>query len=279
MGVLYVVATPIGNLEDISARASRILAEAGLILAEDTRHSKKLLNHLGISAPMQSCHDYNEREISGNILKRLQAGEIIALITDAGTPLISDPGFHLIKLVHENNIRVVPVPGACALITALSAAGLPTDRFVFEGFPPERQTARRKLLASLAAETRTMIFYESPHRIIDFLTDAISVFGQDRQVSLGRELTKKYETISLGSLNTLLQQLQNDENQRKGEFVVILRGITCVEKADHREAERILGILLNHSVSVREASAIAAEISGGKKNELYKRALALRNNE
>ena len=194
-GALYVVATPIGNLEDISARALRVLREVSLIAAEDTRHSSRLLQHFGIATPLAACHEHNEREEGGRFLVRLQAGDDVALISDAGTPLISDPGYHLVRQARAAGIRVVPVPGACALIAALSAAGLPSDRFIFEGFLPAKAAARRARLELLKEEARTLIFYEAPHRILECLADLTTVFGAERPALLGRELTKTFETL------------------------------------------------------------------------------------
>ncbi|MFT5349248.1 MAG: 16S rRNA (cytidine1402-2'-O)-methyltransferase [Planctomycetota bacterium] len=273
-GLLYVVATPIGNLEDITERGRRILAEVDLIAAEDTRHSKKLLAHLGISTPMCAYHDHNEHKAASGIIELLKKGRNIALISDAGTPLIHDPGYQLIKLAHEHDIKLVPVPGACAAITALSVAGIATDRFIFEGFLPEKQMARRKRLQELASETRTLVFYEAPHRIRVFMQDCESAFGRDRQACIGRELSKYYETIKNDTLESLNLWLQNDESQLKGEFVVVVQGDIDAPGHDEEDAIRILKILLKAS-SVKQASTLAAEITGLKKNDLYKLALAL----
>ncbi len=195
IGTLYVVATPIGNLEDISARALRILNEVALIAAEDTRHSARLLQHFGIKTPLAACHEHNERDEGGRFIQRLLAGDSVALISDAGTPLISDPGYHLVRQARAACVRVVPVPGACALVAALCAAGLPSDRFIFEGFLPAKRTGRRTRLEQLRQEPRTLIFYEAPHRILDCLQDMASVFGGERVAVLGRELTKTFETL------------------------------------------------------------------------------------
>ena len=194
-GSLYVVATPIGNLDDISARALRILREVALIAAEDTRHSARLLQHFGIQTPLAACHEHNERDQGGRCLARLQAGEDVALISDAGTPLISDPGYHLVRQARAAGFAVVPVPGACALIAALSAAGLPSDRFIFEGFLPAKAAGRRARLEQVREEPRTLIFYEAPHRILECLQDMCEVFGDDRPALLARELTKTFETL------------------------------------------------------------------------------------
>ena len=274
-GILYVVATPIGNLEDLSARASRILADVDLILAEDTRQSVKLLRHYGINTPMQSFHDFNERELVVEILGRLRQGKDIALISDAGTPLICDPGFQLVGRAIAGGISVVPIPGPSAIITALSVAGLPTNRFVFEGFVPEQRSARKKLLKSLAYEARTIVLFETPHRIVAFLEAAVDVFGPDRDAVLARELTKKFETIDRAPLGELLVQMQAGVSVSKGEFVVLISGYRRQKSEEELETSRILEILLAHSLSIKTAAAITAEITGARKNSLYKHALEL----
>lgn len=274
-GNLYIVATPIGNLDDISVRAKQVLARVDLILAEDTRHSRKLLNALGLNTPMRSCHDFNEREVASDMVRLLQEGKELALISDAGTPLISDPGYHLVNMAHEKGITVVPVPGPSALICALSAAGLPTDRFTFEGFAPERPVARLNCFRELETECRTIVFYESPHRIMDFLRDAVTVFGASRPATLARELTKKFESLRQGTLEQLLALLQEDEQQRKGEFVVVIRGNTEDTGVNDVEVRRVLKLLLT-TLPVKKAAALAAEITGKRKNELYQLALQLK---
>lgn len=274
-GILYVVATPIGNLEDLSSRAARILAEVDLILAEDTRQSVKLLRHCGINTPMQSFHDFNERDLVAGMVGRLGQGKNIALISDAGTPLICDPGFQLVGRVITEGIRVVPIPGPSAIITALSVAGLSTNRFVFEGFVPEQHSARQKLLKSLAYETRTIVLFEAPHRIVAFLETAVEVFGCDREAVLARELTKKFETIYRAPLGELLDQMQAKEAVKKGEFVVLISAYRGQQSMDELESTRILEILLAHALPVKAAAAITAEITGAKKNMLYKQALGL----
>ena len=275
-GTLYVVATPIGNLEDLSSRARRILAEVDLIAAEDTRHSRKMLTHFGIKTRMKSCHDYNEQEAVPQLLRRLRQGDNLALISDAGTPLICDPGYQLVQAAQENGIRVVPVPGANALISALSVVGMPTDRFIFEGYVPEKPVARKKHLQTLSTETRTMVFYEAPHRILGFLQDAVAIFGEARLAAVARELTKRFETIHRLTLGNLLALLRDDEVQRKGEFVVVIHGVSAESLIDDQEVVRILKILLCHSLAVKDAAAITAEIVGGRKNDFYKLAVQLR---
>jgi 16S rRNA (cytidine1402-2'-O)-methyltransferase len=211
---LYVVATPIGNLEDMTARAIRILSQVDMIAAEDTRHSRKLLKHYGIKANMLAVHEHNESEQIPWLIESLRAGKSIALISDAGTPLISDPGFKLVRAVSAAGFTVVPVPGACAAVSALSAAGLPSDRFVFAGFPPAKAAARRRFFRKHAGEPYTLIFYESPHRIMESLADMATEFGAERQGVLARELTKKFETFSAGTLAALHKWLTRESNQR-----------------------------------------------------------------
>lgn len=274
-GVLYVIGTPIGNLQDISNRAKQTLHDVDLILAEDTRHSKKLLDHLGVSTPMKSYHDFNEHKSIPGLLESLHLGKNLALISDAGTPLISDPGYHLVKAVHEQGIKLIPIPGVSALITAVSVAGIATDRFIFEGFLPEKHVARRKHLEKLAFETRTIVLYEAPHRILDFLEDAKEVLGDDRLVCLCRELTKKFETIYRDTLANTLEILIKNPLQQKGEFVVVIQGADDKSILDVQEITRIIGILLKHGLAVKQTSAIAAEITGARKNDLYKLVLKL----
>jgi 16S rRNA (cytidine1402-2'-O)-methyltransferase len=274
-GVLFIVATPIGNLEDISERARRVLREVDVIAAEDTRHSKKLMQHLAISTPMIAHHEHNESQISPGLIAQLKQGKNVALISDAGTPLINDPGYQLVKLAHENQIKVVPVPGASALIAALSAAGLATDSFIFEGFLADKQVARRKQMQALFTESRTLIFYEAPHRIVGFMQDCVAIFGEERQACIARELSKYYETIKNDRLGKLLLWLQENENQRKGEFVILIQGNENKFEAGEEEILRILKILLRDN-PVKQATALAAEITGLKKNALYKLALDLK---
>jgi 16S rRNA (cytidine1402-2'-O)-methyltransferase len=273
-GTLYVVATPIGNLEDISARALRVLAEVALIAAEDTRHSARLMQHFGISTPLAACHEHNERDEGGRFIKRLLAGDDVALISDAGTPLISDPGYHLVRQARAAGIRVVPLPGACALIAALSAAGLPSDRFIFEGFLPAKQAARRSRLEQLREEPRTLIFYEAPHRILDSLIDLEVVFGPDRPAVLGRELTKTFETLKGAPLAKLRAWVESDSNQQRGECVLVIGGWQAPQGDDAVDANtlRVLHLLLAE-LPVKRAAAVASEITGVKKNLLYQLAL------
>lgn len=278
-GKLYVVATPIGNLGDVTLRACEVLSAADLILAEDTRHSGILLQHLGIRVSLQSLHDFNERVKTEPIIKRLLAGEQVALISDAGTPLVCDPGFHLVRRAIEESIKVIPIPGPCALTAALSVAGLPTDRFLFNGFAPERGAPRRKLLESLAGFSSTLVFYEVPHRIMGFLKDAIAVFGKERPASVAREMTKKFECIYRDSLSNLHQFLASHPEQQRGEFVVMIHGADQPEDDTRQEKVRLLKILLGNSLSVKLAVSIASEILGGNRKELYRLALELEKNE
>ncbi|WP_017937210.1 16S rRNA (cytidine(1402)-2'-O)-methyltransferase [Zestomonas thermotolerans] len=273
-GTLYVVATPIGNLDDIGVRALRVLREVALIAAEDTRHSQRLLQHFGIQTPLAACHEHNERDESGRFLARLQAGEDVALISDAGTPLVSDPGFHLVRQARAAGIRVVPVPGPCALIAALSAAGLPSDRFIFEGFLPARAAGRRARLELLKEESRTLIFYEAPHRILECLEDMQAVFGGGRQAVLARELTKTFETLKGAPLAELCAWVAADNNQQRGECVVLVAGWQAPEgeEALSAEALRVLDLLLAE-LPLKRATALAAEITGVRKNLLYQVAL------
>lgn len=273
-GTLYIVATPIGNLEDLTPRARRILDEVDAIAAEDTRHSRRLLEHIAVDTPMFALHEHNERDVSGKILGRLRQGESLALISDAGTPLISDPGYVLVNEARSAGLKVIPIPGASALITALSAAGLPTDRFIFEGFLPAKAVAREKHLQTLAAESRTVVFYESPHRIEASLASMAEVLGGDRQVVVARELTKRFETWLTGTLVDVCEMINADENQRRGEFVVMLAGAEEVVSDLKAEAERVLRILVKE-LPVKQAAHLAAELTGARKNDLYKRALLL----
>ena len=275
-GMLYIVATPIGNLQDISTRALEVLKAVSLIAAEDTRHSKKLLAHYGIGTALQSVHEHNERDVTERLVQKLLAGADIALVSDAGTPLISDPGFHLVRSARQAGVRVVPVPGPSALIAALSVAGLPTDRFVFEGFLPSRQVARRQRLQGLAAETATLVFYESSHRIASCLEDMVDCLGGQREATLARELTKTFETVLTGSLGELLAQLQADSHQQKGEFVVMVQGAAPRDPAAIDVAsEQVLAVLLSE-LPLKQAAALAARITGLSKNVLYERGLKLK---
>ena len=274
IGTLYVVATPIGNLDDISARAIRTLTDVALIAAEDTRHSARLLQHFGIATPLQACHEHNEREQGGRFIGRLLAGDDVALISDAGTPLISDPGYHLVRQARAAGVRVAPIPGPCALVAALSAAGLPSDRFIFEGFLPAKTAARRARLELLREEPRTLIFYEAPHRILECIEDMRLVFGGERQALLGRELTKTFETLKGLPLGELSAWVAADSNQQRGECVVLVAGWEqpAGDALVSAEALRVLDLLLA-DLPLKRAAALAAEITGVRKNLLYQVAL------
>ncbi|WP_024678470.1 16S rRNA (cytidine(1402)-2'-O)-methyltransferase [Pseudomonas syringae] len=273
-GSLYVVATPIGNLDDMSVRALKVLREVALIAAEDTRHSARLMQHFGISTPLAACHEHNERDEGSRFITRLLAGDDIALISDAGTPLISDPGYHLVRQARAAGVPVVPVPGACALIAALSAAGLPSDRFIFEGFLPAKAVGRRAKLELVKEEPRTLIYYEAPHRILECLQDMELVFGADRHALLAREITKTFETLKGLPLGELRAFVEADSNQQRGECVVLVAGWTQPEEEDviGAEARRILDLLLEE-MPLKRAAALAAEITGVRKNLLYQVAL------
>ncbi|MBB3183499.1 16S rRNA (cytidine1402-2'-O)-methyltransferase [Halomonas fontilapidosi] len=276
-GSLYVVATPIGNLDDLSPRAARVLAEVAVIAAEDTRHSGRLLRHLGLSQPMLSLHEHNEASRVDALDARLVAGEDIALVSDAGTPLISDPGFVLVRALRDRGRRIVPVPGPCALVAALSAAGLPTDRFLFQGFLPAKGGSRRGRLEALAAREETLVFYESPHRIRDTLADLASTL-EARRVVLARELTKTFETFLDGSAAELLARMEEDPDQARGEFVVMVAGAAERHDPDAStvEADALLTALLAEGVGVKQAASVAARLLGGAKKVWYGRLQALK---
>lgn len=271
---LYIVATPIGNLSDMSQRAIEILQSVDVIAAEDTRHSGILLQHFAIKTPSISLHDHNEQQRSETLLERLQQGESVALISDAGTPLISDPGYKLVSLVREHGIPVVPIPGSCAVIAALSASGLPSDRFTFEGFLPSKQGARQQALQLLVDENRTMIFYDAPRRVQNTLEDMVTVFGGERKACVARELTKLHETITTRPLAELLEWVSEDSNQRKGECVVLVEGIKEKKDSSETEINRVLSLLLKE-LPVKKAAAITASLLEVSKNTAYDMALKL----
>lgn len=273
---LYIVATPIGNLEDITLRAINTLKQVDLIAAEDTRHSGLLLQHLAIKAKLFALHDHNEQEKSQLLIEKLKSGLSIALISDAGTPLINDPGYHLVKACREDNINVVPIPGACAAIAALSASGLPSDKFSYEGFLPAKTKARQDYLTTLLDEPRTMIFYESTHRLLDTLQDMQTIWGSDKQIVLAKELTKTWETIVNFSILDLINWLQEDSNRQKGEFVLIVEGNNKTADAIDPKAINTLKLLLKE-LPLKKAAAITAEIYGLKKNQLYQLGLTFEN--
>ena len=278
-GVLYVVATPIGNLADMSQRAIDVLKAVDRIAAEDTRRSGRLLQHYAIQTPMFALHEHNERELAPRLLQQLQQGRALALISDAGTPLISDPGYKLVHMARAAGVRVVPVPGPSALIAALSVSGLPTDHFVFEGFLPSKQVARKVRLDTLRAEPRTLVFYEASHRILDCLKDMQVAFGVERDAVLARELTKQFETIRADTLQNLLRWVSDDPNQQKGEFVILVDGQPAVEAhAVDAEAEQVLQVLLEE-LPIKTAAKMAARITGLNKRALYERALQLKDSK
>lgn len=269
-GILYIVATPIGNLQDLSMRAQTILQTVDLILAEDTRHSRPLLDFLGIVKPLQALHEHNERQVSPKLLARLQQGAHMALITDAGTPTVSDPGRLFIELVHQHQLSIVPIPGPSALITALSVAGLPADRFVFEGFLPAKTQARQQRLQQLADESRTLVFYEAPHRILACLSDMSALLGADRVGVIAKELTKVFETIHRDTLAGLYQWLTTDPQRQKGEFVLVVQG--AAPKSHPLitdESIRILNIL-RQQLPLKQAAKLTSDITGISKNALYR---------
>ncbi|WP_395535664.1 16S rRNA (cytidine(1402)-2'-O)-methyltransferase [Oceanimonas smirnovii] len=270
--VLYIVPTPIGNLADISQRALDILSEVDVIACEDTRHTGKLLSHYQIGTPTWALHDHNEQYKADQLVTRVLEGKSIALVSDAGTPLISDPGYHLVNRCREAGIRVVAVPGPCAAITALSAAGLPTDRFVFEGFLPAKDKARRDKLESLKDEPRTMVFYESPRRLLDTVTALAEVMGEDRRLVVARELTKAFETIHGLPAGDMLEWLQQDSNRCRGEMVLMVAGYKADADALPLPAQKTLA-LLSADLGLKKAAALTADIYGLKKNALYKHGL------
>ena len=267
-GTLFVVATPIGNLGDLSPRALDTLKKVSAVCAEDTRHTRQLLSHFGVDRPLVALHEHNEGDAAGPLVARLLAGESLALVSDAGTPLVSDPGFRLVRAAREAGIAVSPVPGASALVAALSVAGLPSDRFIFEGFLPAKANARRERLAMLAAEPRTLIFYESAHRIEDMLADAAAAFGAERRAVVARELTKLFETVLDGSLADLAQRVRADPNQRKGEFVLLVHGAGEAADAKVTEGRRLYAKLSEH-LPPSTAAKVAAEWAGAPRKALY----------
>jgi len=273
---LFVVATPIGHLDDITYRAIDILKSVSIIAAEDTRTSAQLLKHFNIATPLTACHEHNESNKIDILIQRLLNGENMALISDAGTPLISDPGFKLVRAAQEHHIRVIPVPGACAAIAALSSVGLPSDRFSFEGFLSSKTSQRRLQLEKLKDETQTLIFYEAPHRILECIQDMAEIFGADRPVGFAREITKTFETIKKMTLGELATFIANDHNQQKGEIVVVVGGATQEKNLGQEKLDQLLTRLLQ-DVSVKAAAQLAADLTGIKKKIAYQRALELNN--
>jgi len=274
-GTLFVVATPIGNLEDLTPRARQTLTAVDLVAAEDTRHTGRLLITIGAKPALMALHDHNEEQAVHGLIESLKDGNDVALVSDAGTPLVSDPGFRLVRAAHEHGVTVVPIPGACAVTAALSVAGLPTDRFCFEGFAPSKRAARRQWLQGLAAEERTIVLYESVHRIKDCLADLVDIFGADRRAFIGRELTKMYEQCVQETLGQLKQLVDEGEIVSKGEFAIVVSGAEpSVETS--LDVDGLLVELAAH-LSAKDAARVAANLSGQKKNDLYQRLLELKN--
>ena len=275
VSTLYIVPTPIGNLDDITLRALQILKQVDLIAAEDTRRTGLLLQHFAINTRMMSLHDHNEQQKTDQLIPQLKQGLSIALVSDAGTPLINDPGYHLVKYCRQAGIRVVPLPGPCAAITALSAAGIASDRFCYEGFLPAKRKSRQEVLQGLMNESRTLIFYESPHRLLDTLADMVAIWGAERYVILARELTKTWESIHGLPVRELFEWVNVDENRYRGEMVLVVEGYKAPKEASaaiSSEVKKTLA-LLQQSLPLKKAAAITAEIYGLKKNALYKHAL------
>ena len=276
-GAIYIVATPIGNLADISKRALETLSNVDIIFAEDTRNSRKLLSHYGIQNKLSSLHEHNEAEKTQQIIGLLQDNLSIALISDAGTPLISDPGYRMVKELSTQGFQIIPIPGASAIITALSIAGLPTERFSFEGFLPSKPSARKACLEQNKQEPRTQVYYESSHRIQASIEDFYTVFGAEREIVLARELTKLYEDIFRGTLAELCEWIGANPMRKKGEFVLMLHGFVTQKKADEYcfSSETLLSTLLGE-LSVKQAASLTAKLTGESKNHLYKQALQLK---
>jgi 16S rRNA (cytidine1402-2'-O)-methyltransferase len=273
-GTLFVVATPIGNLGDLTPRARETLASVDLVLAEDTRHTAGLLAASGIERPLASVHEHNEAQQVPQLLERLQRGENLALVSDAGTPLISDPGYRLVCAAAAAQVPIRAVPGACAATAALSVAGLPSDRFAFEGFLPAKSAARRAALDSLREAAHTLIFYEAPHRLRETLDDMIAVLGEAREAVIARELTKTYESVYRGTLAQLSARAATDADMSRGEIVIVVAGAPARSAADTRELDRTLGVLLAQ-LPVRQAAELAAQLTGAAPNAAYRRALEL----
>ena len=277
-GTLFLVATPIGNLGDLSPRGREVLRDADLLLAEDTRHTAQLLHACAIQRPigtLESLHEHNERERLPRIVERLRTGATVALASDAGTPLVSDPGAALVQAAVGAGVEVIAVPGPCAAVAALTLAALPAARFAFEGFLPPRQAARRRALEELAGESRTLVFYEAPHRLRESLDDLAAEFGAERPAAVARELTKKFETVYRGTLGSLAQQAAADPDMSRGEIVLVVQGAAGEASADDTAAERVLKVLLEE-MPVSQAARIAAQLTGRSRKELYERALRLR---
>lgn len=280
MSTCYVVATPIGNLQDMTPRAVETLKQVRAIFAEDTRVSARLLVHFGISCPLISLHEHNEMSRVEKIKGFLEAGESVAIISDAGTPLISDPGFTVVQHLREGGFLVVPIPGVSAIITALSVAGIPTDRFTFIGFLPSKKGQRRTELTEYASVTHTQVFYESSHRIVAMLADLAEIFGEERKIFVGREMTKRFEDYRYGSAKELLTHYETHESEIRGEFVVVTTGRVATNSGDTEfDSERLLAALLSEKLPLKQISTILHKVTGRAKNELYQELLALKNEE
>ena len=273
-GTLFIVATPIGNLEDLTPRARQTFAEVDLIAVEDTRHTGRLLSHIGVKTRLLALHEHNEEEVVPRVIKVLESGQSVALVSDAGTPLLSDPGYRLVRSAHNNRIRISPVPGPSAITAALSVAGLPTDRFSFEGFLPAKKSARREVLAELSRETRTLVFFESVHRIAEVIDDFCDVIGGERMAFVGRELTKKHEQCIQGTLAALRAKIDDKSIVGKGEFVVVVAGADS-DASTRFDVDRLLSSLAEH-LSAKDAAKVAAAATGLKRNDMYKRLLEMR---
>lgn len=273
-GELFVVATPIGNMNDMVPRAVEVLQSVDMIAAENPRHSRRLLEHFSITTPLTPYHDHNEIQQSAKLISSLEAGQNLALISDAGTPLVSDPGYRLVNMAINRGIRVTPVPGACAAIAALSASGMPSDRFLFEGFPPAKAKARGAFFSALKNATQTLIFYEAPHRILASLEDMAAIFGPEREAVLAREVTKTFETFLTGSLEHLISLVSTDKNQQRGEIVVLIKGNPASASMGETAQMKILAILMKE-LPLKKAAALTAEITGGNKKTLYQQGISL----
>lgn len=274
--LLYIVSTPIGNLGDITPRALEVLRRVDVVAAEDTRHSRRLMNHFGIDTPLIPCHDFNERQQAQSIIHRMCQGASVALISDAGTPLISDPGFFLVRSVREAGFTVVPVPGACAFVAALSVSGLPTDRFCFEGFLPAKGAARRKRLESLATFPATWGVYESPHRIMELMADLAAVIGPGRYIAVAREMTKTFETVLVGTIAEVLVTMSEDSNQQRGEFVVLVEGYkeSATDVIEPQVSKMLVRLL--EDLPIKKAAAIVSDLTGVRKKDLYELGMQIR---
>ena len=274
LGALYVVATPIGNLEDFSARACAVLREVDAVLAEDTRRTRVLLERFSIPTPIRAIHEHNERRETPRLVARMLEGERLALVSDAGTPLVSDPGYVLVRAARAHDVPVYCVPGPSAVIAALSVCGLPTDRFTFEGFLPARRPRRRRALEMLEKEARTMVFYEAPHRLEDALSDFCAVFGGEREAAIARELTKRFESVASGPLAHLLDDVRSRRIPARGEIVVVVHGCAPAE-TDDDATDTMLRAMLDEGIALGRTAAIASRLTGKPRNALYRRALAL----